>query len=214
MERYGYDSVGPTARTTWLTFCSYLARARHINNFGLTNPRLDRLQGLHEFRELAYRPSFKLSLCEALTFLSSIPIWERLMDLFNGRVVYQRHWAVFFKDMRRNWFLMGALVRRTLTHSPLQLLTAFFRSLLVPLRMFSWPLSLSPATNSHFKLRYFPSLQPGRRARYDGFSLFRWCSDLCVSLPPPPPPRVQARDRTRNRESTPNLATSPLTPIS
>lgn len=91
-----------------------MARARHINNFGLENPRLDRLQGFYEYRETAYRQSLKLTLAEALTFFIPIPTLDRLMNLFNGRVVYQRHWAVFFNDVRRNWVLMGSLSAATL----------------------------------------------------------------------------------------------------
>ncbi|KAG8901137.1 hypothetical protein FRB99_005509, partial [Tulasnella sp. 403] len=84
-----------------------ISRARHINSYGQTNARLDRLQTLGQQENSKYSPL--LSLLEVATFLAPLSIHSRLSTLFIGRVVYQRHWQVFFDDMRRNWSQMCAL---------------------------------------------------------------------------------------------------------
>ncbi|KAG8991001.1 hypothetical protein FRB94_012935 [Tulasnella sp. JGI-2019a] len=80
-----------------------IARARHINSFGLERPRLDRLQGVSEFSRGQMQPSKTLKLGETLAFGLSREVLERLSEMWNGRVVYQRHWQIFFRDMRADW---------------------------------------------------------------------------------------------------------------
>ncbi|KAG9024260.1 hypothetical protein FRB95_011733 [Tulasnella sp. JGI-2019a] len=85
-----------------------IARARHINSFGLDRPRLDRLQGLAEFSQAQLQPSKTLKAGDMLTFGLSRGIFDRLSEMWNGRVVYQRHWHIFFKDMRADWTRISA----------------------------------------------------------------------------------------------------------
>ncbi|KAG8991801.1 hypothetical protein FRB90_001217, partial [Tulasnella sp. 427] len=80
---------------------SAVGRARHINSYGLPNARLDRLQGYTEF--IPVQRSHTMTLCESATFFISIGILRRMSTLFNGRVVYHRHWDVFFQDIRSTW---------------------------------------------------------------------------------------------------------------
>jgi len=84
-------------------------RARDINGYGLDNPRLDRLQGLDEFSRLQKTPSFRLNWLDILTFNLSSDVHKRLISLWNGRVVYQRHWGPFFATMRQDWLRMGGV---------------------------------------------------------------------------------------------------------
>lgn len=91
-----------------------LARARHINRFGLVAPRLDRLQ---ELDERPPEPSISLSLVEGLSFHMSHHIFDRLAELFACGVVYPRHWSAFFEAMRGEWVRTGGVVS-TLTGLP------------------------------------------------------------------------------------------------
>ncbi|KAG8906980.1 hypothetical protein FRB99_005622 [Tulasnella sp. 403] len=93
-----------TARL-WTT----IARTRHINSYGLRNPRLDRNQGLIQYSLLQNRQNLLLSLGEAVCFFLPVQVAKRLTALWNGRVVYQRHWHVFLEDMHKQWFIMGTL---------------------------------------------------------------------------------------------------------
>ncbi|KAG8934685.1 hypothetical protein FRC01_001086 [Tulasnella sp. 417] len=86
-----------------------IARVRHINQYGLTSPRLDRLQGLFEYYQSQKKASFKILLGEAFCLGMSRSTFTRLTALWNGRVVYQRHWHRFFEEMHANWIKMGVL---------------------------------------------------------------------------------------------------------
>jgi len=86
-----------------------IARIRHIHSFGLPNARLDRLQGLPEFIKSQTKSSLALSFWEAICFYIPRRIFRRLSALWNGRVVYERHWTAFFEEMRRDWLVMGGL---------------------------------------------------------------------------------------------------------
>jgi len=85
----------------------FIARTRHINGYGLLNPRLDRLQRFEVSDEQRTKPEWITTCKEALLFFIPLNIHSRLLTLFNGRVVYHRHWDVFFNDMRGTWLLMG-----------------------------------------------------------------------------------------------------------
>lgn len=91
-------------------FVSSIARIRSINGFGQRNPRLDRFQGASEYFSSQTKPSFVLSAMEAMSFYASQSLFQRLTLLWNGRIVYQRHWNVFLRDMRRHWWMVSALV--------------------------------------------------------------------------------------------------------
>lgn len=45
-----------------------------------------------------------------MCFSLSLQIFARLSEMWNGRVVYQRHWHIFFKDMRADWMRIAATV--------------------------------------------------------------------------------------------------------
>jgi len=104
-------STGPDAYKTACVarIWSAVARARHINSYGLDGARLDRLQGLIAPADAHKRKNSKMALLEALLFYLPVGIESRLASLFNGRVVYQRHWQVFFNDMRMNWVYLAAI---------------------------------------------------------------------------------------------------------
>lgn len=87
---------------------SAIARARNINSFGLDHARLDRFQGL-ENPDVARKPTGLLRFMDTVFFGIPSTIHGRLFKLFNGRVVYQRHWGVFFDDLRKTWIMMGGL---------------------------------------------------------------------------------------------------------
>ncbi|KAG9014200.1 hypothetical protein FRB94_013510 [Tulasnella sp. JGI-2019a] len=86
-----------------------VARARHINRYGLESPRLDRLQGLASFSEEQIIDCMPLKIGELMCFLQSADVFDRLTSMWNGRVVYQRHWHAFFKDMRADWLRVASM---------------------------------------------------------------------------------------------------------
>ncbi|KAG8860101.1 hypothetical protein FRB96_004124 [Tulasnella sp. 330] len=88
-----------------------IARARHINRYGLDSPRLDRLQGLALFTESQMKDSKILRVAELLCGGLSRVVFVRLTSMWNGRVVYQRHWQAFFQDMRGDWAQVASAVR-------------------------------------------------------------------------------------------------------
>jgi hypothetical protein len=55
-------------------------------------------------------PSVRVQLWDAISFSLAAPVVSRLGALFNGRVVYQRHWQDFLVEMRDNWTRMSQLV--------------------------------------------------------------------------------------------------------
>jgi len=86
-----------------------IARARHINSWGVDGPRLDRLQGVAEFSQSQIKDSPILAIGELCTFHLSKNVFKKLSSMWNGRVVYQRHWHSFFQDMRIQWRRMAEL---------------------------------------------------------------------------------------------------------
>lgn len=81
----------------------YKARTRHINEWGLSHPRLDRLQDIHIHGQNQDNPSRILAFGEFLSFNTFRRTLSRLTTLWNRRVVYVRHWNVFGKEMREEW---------------------------------------------------------------------------------------------------------------
>lgn len=86
------------------------ARARYINSWGLDRPRLDRLQGLADFTSAQLKTSIILKTGDYVCLLLSRGVFTRLTSMWNGRVVYQRHWNAFFEDMRAEWLRVAGLV--------------------------------------------------------------------------------------------------------
>jgi len=66
-----------------------------MNRYGLNAPRLDRLQGMHEFMGSKSNHSFAHCVGEL-----SRSMFAHLTFLWNGRVVYRRHWHAFFTDAK------------------------------------------------------------------------------------------------------------------
>lgn len=99
----GYQTI--CVARLWGMIC----RVRHINAYGLQNPRLDRLQGLDAYLMSQTKSSLKLVFGELLCLYMSRPTFYRLTALWNGRVVYQRHWHAFFKDIQADWNRMAIL---------------------------------------------------------------------------------------------------------
>lgn len=56
------------------------------------------------------KPSVLLKTGDFITFYLSRNTFTRLTSMWNGRVVYQRHWHVFFQEMRADWLRMTHLV--------------------------------------------------------------------------------------------------------
>ncbi|KAG8892026.1 hypothetical protein FRB99_003166 [Tulasnella sp. 403] len=77
--------------------------------YGMDSPRLDRLQNLPEYMKSQQGTSSFISTMEVLVFFLNVAIHNRLMNLFNARVVYQRHWRIFFDDMRLAWAKMRTI---------------------------------------------------------------------------------------------------------
>lgn len=90
-----------------------------MNNWGTKHARIDRLQGADQFIQSQINPSIVLYLGDAMCFFASRSIFERLTLLWNGRIVYQRHWAVFLDDMRAEWSTMACFVSSSCWRGPL-----------------------------------------------------------------------------------------------
>jgi len=86
-----------------------ISRARYINSWGLERPRLDRLQGLNDFANSQMKESLSLITGELFCLLLSRGVFTRITSMWNGRVVYQRHWNNFFNDMRAEWLRMAGV---------------------------------------------------------------------------------------------------------
>ncbi|KAG8990637.1 hypothetical protein FRB90_001689 [Tulasnella sp. 427] len=98
------DQVARSYRRSWTArLWASICRIRHINRYGLSNPRLDRLQGLDSYLQQQTRRSPVLAFGEALCFGMSRKIFYKLTELWNGRIVYQRHWQPFLEDQRSEW---------------------------------------------------------------------------------------------------------------
>lgn len=87
-----------------------VARVRHINGYGLKYPRLDRLQGLGDYSSMQARRSLKWAVAELVCFNTPRQLFGRITALWNGRIVYQRHWHTLFDELRREWELMALIV--------------------------------------------------------------------------------------------------------
>ncbi|KAG8951197.1 hypothetical protein FRC04_006679 [Tulasnella sp. 424] len=85
-----------------------ITRVRHINGYSLPGPRLDRNQGLAEFKN-GQRPNFILRVLDILFLTLSRPKFDRITELWNGRVVFQRHWHVYFEELRSEWLRLAVL---------------------------------------------------------------------------------------------------------
>ncbi|KAG9014794.1 hypothetical protein FRB90_005171 [Tulasnella sp. 427] len=98
------DHVARSSRRSWTArLWASICRIRHINRYGLPNPRLDRLQGLDSYLQQQTRQSLVLAFGEALCFGMSRKVFYKLTELWNGRIVYQRHWQPFLEDQRSEW---------------------------------------------------------------------------------------------------------------
>lgn len=86
------------------------ARVRHINAYGLKFPRLDRFQGLSEYIIDQSHTSLLLAIAELVVFNKSRRVFKALTGLWNGRVVYQRHWHSFLLQFQGEWLRLGYLV--------------------------------------------------------------------------------------------------------
>ncbi|KAG9044167.1 hypothetical protein FS837_008700 [Tulasnella sp. UAMH 9824] len=84
-------------------YCSTLGSYLHIHGYGSTNARLDRFQGLEDYSNHQTIPNLRLAIGEAATLGHSRHLSKRMTELWNGRVVYQRHWKSFLDDMRKEW---------------------------------------------------------------------------------------------------------------
>ncbi|KIO22661.1 hypothetical protein M407DRAFT_27845 [Tulasnella calospora MUT 4182] len=102
-----FDDKTPYRVATIARLWSAVGRARHINSYGLPNARLDRLQGFVDYTPV--QRSITMTLCDSVTFGVSISILQRMSTLFNGRVVYHRHWDIFFHDLRGTWVKTGCI---------------------------------------------------------------------------------------------------------
>ncbi|KAG8934725.1 hypothetical protein FRC01_000771 [Tulasnella sp. 417] len=85
-----------------------VTRVRHINGYSLPGPRLDRSQGLEEFKK-GQRPSAILRVLNTLLLALPQSKFDRITELWNGRVVFQRHWHSYFDDQRSEWLRLAVL---------------------------------------------------------------------------------------------------------
>lgn len=82
---------------------------REINGYGLPGPRLDRNQGLEEFKK-SQQPTFLLRIIDAIFLRLARSKFDRITELWNGRVVFQRHWHIYFDEQRHEWLRLSVLV--------------------------------------------------------------------------------------------------------
>ncbi|KAG8934686.1 hypothetical protein FRC01_001087 [Tulasnella sp. 417] len=95
---------------TFARLWASITRVRHINNYGLPGPRLDRNQGLVEFKK-SQQPTLILRILDVLFLTLPRSKFDLITELWNGRVVFQRHWHTYFDDQRREWLRLAVLVR-------------------------------------------------------------------------------------------------------
>lgn len=108
------NSSGAPAQSAYKTsslarIWASITRVRHINGYGLKCPRLDRLQGLEDYSFTQARRSFHLGFAELACFNMPRQLFARMTALWNGRIVYQRHWHTLFDELRREWELMALI---------------------------------------------------------------------------------------------------------
>ncbi|KAG8926895.1 hypothetical protein FRC01_008262 [Tulasnella sp. 417] len=85
-----------------------VTRVRHINGYSLPGPRLDRSQRLEEFKK-GQRPGAILRVLNTLLLALPQSKFDRITELWNGRVVFQRHWHSYFDDQRSEWLRLAVL---------------------------------------------------------------------------------------------------------
>ncbi|KAG8965674.1 hypothetical protein FRC05_003062 [Tulasnella sp. 425] len=107
----GFQSISSKNTLAARTSCiarlwAAISRARHIHGYGTQNARLDRFQGLEGSLSQQVTWSLPLALGEAVALGYSRHLFRRMTELWNGRVMYQRHWETFLGDMRREWMQM------------------------------------------------------------------------------------------------------------
>lgn len=81
-----------------------------MNRHGLPGPRLDRLQGLDAFVAGQLKHSVVLSIAEFLCFNLPKRTFYQLSELWNGRLVYIRHWDSFLDEYRGTCLRMASVV--------------------------------------------------------------------------------------------------------
>lgn len=84
-----------------------------MNRHGLPGPRLDRLQGIEAFIAGQLKSSVVLSIAEYLCFNIPKGMFFQLSELWNGRLVYIRHWDRFLDDYRGMCLRMASVVSCT-----------------------------------------------------------------------------------------------------
>ncbi|KIO30644.1 hypothetical protein M407DRAFT_20359 [Tulasnella calospora MUT 4182] len=93
---------------TFARLWASITRVRQINGYGLPGPRLDRNQGLVEFQK-SQQPTVILRILDALFLRLPRSKFDRITELWNGRVVFQRHWHVYFDEQRSEWLRVAVL---------------------------------------------------------------------------------------------------------
>lgn len=88
---------------------STISRVRYMNRHGLPGPRLDRLQGLDAFVAGQLKHSVVLSIAEFLCFNLPKRTFYQLSELWNGRLVYIRHWDSFLDEYRGTCLRMASV---------------------------------------------------------------------------------------------------------
>ncbi|KIO23742.1 hypothetical protein M407DRAFT_26804 [Tulasnella calospora MUT 4182] len=144
------NSSGTPAQSAYKTssiarIWASITRVRHINGYGLKNPRLDRLQGLGDYSSLQAGRSFKLGLVELLCFNVPRQLFTSMTALWNGRIVYQRHWHKLFDELRRGWELIALIRSGLATASDISAYISYAESYRYGLRGLSIVLSLPRA---------------------------------------------------------------------
>ncbi|KIO27325.1 hypothetical protein M407DRAFT_23499 [Tulasnella calospora MUT 4182] len=105
LERFhGDDESTESYRRSWTArLWASICRSRRINRHGLAHPRIDRLQGLDSYLSQQTHRSVVMSLGEALCLGMPKTTFVQLTELWNGRIVYQRHWKPFLDRQRSKW---------------------------------------------------------------------------------------------------------------
>lgn len=100
----GDDESTEIYRRSWIArLWASICRSRYINRHGLPYPRVDRLQGVQSYLRQQTRESISMALGEALCLGMSKRTFARLTELWNGRIIYQRHWQPFLDQERSEW---------------------------------------------------------------------------------------------------------------
>ncbi|KIO30638.1 hypothetical protein M407DRAFT_20354 [Tulasnella calospora MUT 4182] len=105
LERFREDDGSTESyRRSWIArLWASICRSRLINRHGLSHPRVDRLQGFDAYLSQQTGKSLALILGDALCLGMSKRTFTQLTELWNGRIVYQRHWQPFLEGQRSEW---------------------------------------------------------------------------------------------------------------